>query len=236
MGAGNVVLAILNWSARLNDKPFRALVLMAVQSMDDGDPPRYWAGWAPIATAVGASFPASCAAHDATRCSHGPDCRGRACRGCKGCQAARRAAARAIQGLLEAGAVRLLKPPALGRNAEYALELHIVPLPVDKAGRYGSGSQLRADQRMTPSVTRTQDSRSHAYAGLSESGTRDSESPAEEKQEQDSGTEAGTRSPESGTSPAPVDKCAHGDPLGFIDSQLTVPRCGDCRRAARSAT
>lgn len=68
MGAGNVVHVLTRWSPYLNDKPFRTLVQMAVVAMDEGDPPRYWGGWPPLATALGADFPALCGKHDPEKC------------------------------------------------------------------------------------------------------------------------------------------------------------------------
>jgi hypothetical protein len=245
MGSGNVAIALDRWSAHLNDKPFRALMRMAVVSMDGEDSPRYWGGWPPLARAVGATFPAECDAHDPSTCSHGDRCRGRACHGCKGCQAAQRAVTRAVQGLLATGAIHLVHRAANGRNAEYALQLSAVPTPVDKPGRYGTGVKTSP----TLSVQQQPDAQRPATARRSASGMPDAQRRADYKQEDSPGTQPGTTSPKPGTSPGaePVDPagfdqrdvqppgdpptCEHGEPIRWIGRRGNdVPACGDCRR------
>lgn len=57
MGAGNVSLAFANW-ASLDDRSFRVLCRMALVSMDNGNPPRYFAGRDDLAAALGKALPA----------------------------------------------------------------------------------------------------------------------------------------------------------------------------------
>ncbi|NSX37814.1 hypothetical protein HTS88_15630 [Pseudarthrobacter oxydans] len=57
MGAGNVALAFANW-ATLDDRSFRVLCRMALVSMDNGNPPRYFAGRDDLAAALGKPLPA----------------------------------------------------------------------------------------------------------------------------------------------------------------------------------
>gem|GEM_PF-6757393 len=57
LGAGNVSLAFTNW-AGLDDRSFRVLCRMALVSMDNGTPPRYFAGRDDLAAALGKPLPA----------------------------------------------------------------------------------------------------------------------------------------------------------------------------------
>lgn len=57
MGAGNVALAFANW-ATLDDRSFRVLCRMALVSMDNGSPPRYFAGRDDLAASLGKPIPA----------------------------------------------------------------------------------------------------------------------------------------------------------------------------------
>jgi hypothetical protein len=56
MGAGSVALVYARW-AHLPDRPFRLLVYMALVTLDDDDPPRYWAGRELLAAALGRIVP-----------------------------------------------------------------------------------------------------------------------------------------------------------------------------------
>ncbi|MCA4132948.1 hypothetical protein [Arthrobacter sp. M4] len=57
MGAGNVALAFAHW-ASLDDRSFRVLCRMALVSMDNGNPPKYFAGRDDLAAALGKEVPA----------------------------------------------------------------------------------------------------------------------------------------------------------------------------------
>lgn len=57
MGASNVSKAFTHW-AHLDDRSFRILCRMALVSMDNGEPPKYWAGRDDLALALGKTVPA----------------------------------------------------------------------------------------------------------------------------------------------------------------------------------
>ena len=54
MGAGNVGLVYARWG-HLPHAPFRVLAYMALRTLDDGDPPRFWGGRESLAVALGRS-------------------------------------------------------------------------------------------------------------------------------------------------------------------------------------
>lgn len=56
MGAGNVAQAFTYWTA-LDDRSFRVLCRMALVSLDNGNPPKYFAGRDDLAAALGKSLP-----------------------------------------------------------------------------------------------------------------------------------------------------------------------------------
>lgn len=56
MGASNVSKAFKHW-AHLDDRSFRVLCRMALVSMDNGEPPKYWAGRDDLALALGKAVP-----------------------------------------------------------------------------------------------------------------------------------------------------------------------------------
>ena len=211
MGAGNVAVVLQCWSRALNDKPFRALVQMALTSKDEDRTPRYWAGWAMIARAVGAIVPDGC--------EH--------CRGCSECQAAQRAARRAIASLVECGVVKQASGARKGWNAEYELHIHVTTAP-QAVSRYGTGVRrkpvdnppsggLDADDRRTLSVLQTPDAERPADAGRSASTLPDAERPAEEEQEKLQEHVAGKTSPQVPMSPVyPQPRVEVIDQLGAV--------------------
>lgn len=56
MGAGNVAQAFTYWTS-LDDRSFRVLCRMALVSLDNGNPPKYFAGRDDLAAALGKSLP-----------------------------------------------------------------------------------------------------------------------------------------------------------------------------------
>ena len=118
MGAGNVGLVLASWSPYLRDIPFRVAVQMAYTSRDEDSPPRYWGGWALLATAAGADYGNLC----------GSEAPGQPrCRGCASCKAARMTVTRAVKQLVDAGFCTVVVRPRPGKQAEYALQLFSVP-------------------------------------------------------------------------------------------------------------
>ena len=144
MGAGNAIVVATLWSQYLNDRPFRALVYMALVSLDDAADPRYWAGWQQLAHACGSPAPRDC--ETGTAHTDGQ-------RECKECAASQRVVRRAVAGLVTAGAVTLVRRPRKGVNAEYSLRLTAVPDGTKKCQAYGSGPK----SRRTLSVLQTSD-------------------------------------------------------------------------------
>lgn len=53
MGASNVKTVLSAWSSRVRDPAFRVLVAIALTTKDDDDPPVFWGGQEPLATALG---------------------------------------------------------------------------------------------------------------------------------------------------------------------------------------
>jgi hypothetical protein len=96
MGAGNVVLAYLNWS-HLDSVPFRVLGFMAVISQDRMHPPIYWGGRDNLVRAMGR-------VEAPTNTDY-------------------RALARVISKLIDEGAITVDKPAHRGSNAVYSLNL-----------------------------------------------------------------------------------------------------------------
>jgi hypothetical protein len=154
MGAGNVALLTTRWSRYLNDVPFRVATQMCVTSLDEGQPPQYFAGWALLATAAGATFPPECGLSARA---------GGECRGCARCQAARATVKRALRALSEAGLIRLTQAAGPGKHATYAVLVHANPaataVPIQRPGKpTGRRFTPREDQeRETPSVSQTRD-------------------------------------------------------------------------------
>jgi hypothetical protein len=109
-------MIILRWW-HLNPAPKLAFIQMGLLALDRDCPPRYYGGWAPIARVLGAHpIPESCevglhVVRTATRV------RGE----CHRCANAQRAARRAIQQLVAAGAVSVRGTTGPGRPAEYNL-------------------------------------------------------------------------------------------------------------------
>lgn len=97
MGAKNVITVYQNW-ANLPHREMRALAFMAVNGMDDAEPPVYFGGWEALAVALGA------------------DPFGNT-------ESARKTATRAISGLLKAGAIVSTGRAGAGVRAEYAIIL-----------------------------------------------------------------------------------------------------------------
>lgn len=119
VGYANAQVVVSRWSRYLADRPFRALVQMALMTQDtsSGDPV-YWGGWAPLAVACGADVPPECV---------GPRPDGSSCRGCHGCQAARRVVSRATAALVAAQVVEVSARPRGGQQTEYRLLIHRAP-------------------------------------------------------------------------------------------------------------
>lgn len=107
MGAGNVKLVYARW-ASLPDGPFRVLAYMALVSLDDDNPPRFWGGREALALATGrivadrlTTDPAEIAAR----------------------RAAFKAVGRMLAALKDAGAITLEAAAHTNRNAVYRLDL-----------------------------------------------------------------------------------------------------------------
>ena len=97
MGATNVLAVLRNWP-NLEHKEMRALVYMAVKSMDDDVPPRYWGGWENLAVVLG--------------------------HGTSKPETARVLTNRTLSALSKAGAIVSSGQARQGVRAEYALALH----------------------------------------------------------------------------------------------------------------
>ena len=114
MGASNVMTAYLRWS-HLPDRAFRALVYMALVSMDTDKEPRYYAGReALIVNGLGRQLPPQPAASDTSV---------RANEFRKVRAADYQAAKVVVSQLVKAGAIVLDTAPARKRSAEYVLTL-----------------------------------------------------------------------------------------------------------------
>lgn len=109
MGA---TLALAAFSAAaahgLDANPRAALVRMALSALDDAKSPRYWAGWEPLAEAIGYVLPSGDA--------DDPE----ASRARRNAQEAVRLSVRALRA---AELIKVARRAAPGRNAEYALHL-----------------------------------------------------------------------------------------------------------------
>jgi hypothetical protein len=108
MGAQNVALVCTRWT-HLNHVAFRALVFMALVSMDSDHPPKYWGGRTPIARVIGATEP-----------------------GAEPTENDFRAAGRAVKLLVDAGALAVDNYGAPGRNTTYSL--HLLAARIPKSG------------------------------------------------------------------------------------------------------
>lgn len=127
MGIGNVKRVIANWHA-LPHPAFRALIHMAVRSMDADMTPVYKAGWEELALAIGRPVPdADIDDKTVTRVR----------------RAAQMAVNRAIRMLTERNAIEIQKRPAPGHNTEWALNLDYRTVH--------TGSEPFDVQRFTPS-------------------------------------------------------------------------------------
>lgn len=116
MGASNVMAAYLRWS-HLPDRAFRALVYMALVSMDTDARPRYYAGReALIVNGLGRQLPPMPAPSDMSA---------RAIEFRKVRAADYQAAKVVISQLVKAGAIVLDTAPARKRSAEYVLTLDV---------------------------------------------------------------------------------------------------------------
>jgi hypothetical protein len=114
MGASNVMTAYLRWS-HLPDRAFRALVYMALVSMDADREPRYYAGReALIENGLGRRLPPIPAVSDTSARANE----------FRKARAADYQAAKVVVGqLIKAGAIVLDTAPARKRSAEYVLTL-----------------------------------------------------------------------------------------------------------------
>lgn len=107
MGAGNVKLVFARWGD-LPGNAFRALIFMAVTSMDEDDPPLFWGGRESLAVALGRTVPDSDLDDDESRLER---------------EATFKAVKRTVQDLAKAGAITTVNVARPGRNAVYALNL-----------------------------------------------------------------------------------------------------------------
>jgi len=111
MGAGNVKHVYAYWRD-LADGPFRVLAYMALVSLDDDDPPRFWGGRETLALATGRMV--------ADKWTEDPDA-----------LAERRRAFKAVDRMLsvltKAGAAWVISPAHTGRQAVYGLHLKSGP-------------------------------------------------------------------------------------------------------------
>ena len=190
MGAGNVAQVLTNWSSRLNDRPFRALVQMAVVSMDEDDPPRYWGGWAKLAEACGSPVPSGCVS---------------GCRGCEKCSSQRKVVTRAVSALLASGAIVQIEKSGPRRQACYELRLWDATGAAE-VHRYGRAKGLPKKAVGTLRVQRTLDADSPATLDAHSLAMLDAQSPDKEECTSSTGTQAGNNSPQVTTSPVPVDE------------------------------
>lgn len=106
MGAGNVGLVYARWG-HLPHAPFRVLAYMALRTLDDGDPPRFWGGRESLAVALGRLVPKP------------EDEQSRRER-----KAAFEAVKEVTATLRRLGAIEIIEPARPTRNAVYALNLH----------------------------------------------------------------------------------------------------------------
>lgn len=173
MGAGNAQLVLLAWSRYLGDVQVRVAMQMALTSLDGAQDVRYWAGWAPLATAAGKDFPAECA----------PTPGEPGCRGCDDCAAARKCVVRAIRSLIECGFCALVVRPRPGKNAEYQLFLHGPQGPCEDRSKARS-RVIPASGRRTSDVLHSGTS-DVLHSGRLTSCVADVSRPAEEDSQED---------------------------------------------------
>jgi hypothetical protein len=132
MGIGNVKATFARWYA-LPDLPFRLLIYMAARSMDDDDPPLYFAGWEELALAGGRIVPGK------------SDVDGEAA---KARRSAEVAVSSATKTLIKRGAVKVISRGAPGRNATYALMLDSATLQADPSvNTAGPSFSVEGDDR-----------------------------------------------------------------------------------------
>jgi hypothetical protein len=96
MGAGNVVLAYVNWH-QLPDGPFRVLAFMCLVSLDRDAVPRYWGGRDELVRALGKGTDPTPADYQALK--------------------------RAVRVLVDKGVLTVDKRPGPGHSAVYGLHL-----------------------------------------------------------------------------------------------------------------
>ncbi|MFC5182831.1 hypothetical protein [Actinomadura harenae] len=130
MGIRNVKAVFDNWR-QLPDGPFRLLVYMAIRSMDDDDPPVYFAGRDELVMAIGRELP------DMSETDAASD-RARA--------ASYEAVKRAVRTLKADAAITVIRRGGAGRNATYALHLkgNAQPSPKGAAQPSPKGNTARS--------------------------------------------------------------------------------------------
>ncbi|AVT37401.1 hypothetical protein [Plantactinospora sp. BB1] len=119
MGASNVKLVYTLWRD-LPDGPFRVLAYMALVSLDEDDPPKFWAGREALALATGRVV--------ADRWTEDPDELAERRRAFK-------AVDRNLKALREFGAIWQIAAPHTGRQAVYGLHLKSTPLTGVQSGK-----------------------------------------------------------------------------------------------------
>lgn len=113
MGYQNMGLVFARWG-HLPDRPFRLLMFMALRSLDEDDPPRFYEGREAAAFAIGKLVPEEPAAGDESD---------RAQEFRKARRNDFEAVKVATRALIKAGVISIIEPSAPGRNAVYGLHL-----------------------------------------------------------------------------------------------------------------
>lgn len=219
LGIRNVEKAYAVWSTRLGHLPFRVLIWMAYRALDADQSPRYWGGWEELAYAAGRMVPA-------------------AVDGDKDTARQRRAALKAISGVMGAlereGAVRVVRPAAPGRNAEYGLMLtreavhaHREPSPVDDSSQIpvDNSSQIDAHEQ---NGSRSADTTVHAQpdnGSRSACTTVHTQRAPEEKEEEQEEAQDGTKSSWESKSPPPPDPPAASEEVDdeWVETDAASP-------------
>lgn len=245
MGIRNVEKVYAVWSPRLGHLPMRVLVWMAYRALDTDQSPRYWGGWEELAYAAGRMVP-----------EHVP--------GDRDVARLRRAALKSVSAVMEqlrqAGAVRLLRPAAPGRNAEYALILRHAavhgereskavdnPGDIDPDRQNGSRSADTTVHVLPDNGSRSACTTVHAHRApeekqeeqeIAQEGNNSlSESPSPSAR---AGLAATQENPPKTTGTAPPagerlpDRCHHGLKSRIRDDGL--PTCALCRRERAGPT